>query len=88
MVVSHAAIIQQNDFTVADGAWFGRGGRLTLPIVRDVAPYRSADDQMEVDALAETAIGERWAVELKWQRKVGGEKELIALAAKARAWKA
>jgi hypothetical protein len=67
-----------------DGAWFGRSGRLTLPIVRDVAPYRSADGQVEVDALAETATGERWAVELKWQSKVVGEKELIALAAKTR----
>ena len=43
---------------------------------------------MEVDALAETATGERWAVELKWQSKVVGEKELIALAAKARTLKA
>lgn len=67
-----------------DGAWFGRRGRLTLPSVSDVAPYRSADGQVEVDALAETTSGERWAVELKWQSKAVGEKDLIALAAKAR----
>ena len=67
-----------------DGAWFGRSGRLTLPTVRDVAPYRSADGQVEVDALAETVSGELWAVELKWQNKVVVEKELTALAAKAR----
>lgn len=38
----------------------------------------------KVDALTETVSGERWAVELKWQNKVAGEKELMALAAKAR----
>ncbi|MCX6028195.1 MAG: restriction endonuclease [Chloroflexi bacterium] len=32
-----------------------------------------------------TASGERWTVELKWQNKVVGEKELTALAAKAQA---
>jgi len=67
-----------------DGAWFGVSGRLTLPTFTQVAPYRSADGQMEVDALAEAASGERWAVELKWQNKVVGERELTALAAKAR----
>lgn len=40
---------------------------------------------MEVDAVAEPVSGERWAVEIKWQSKVVGEKELIALAAKAQA---
>ena len=68
-----------------DGAWFGVSGRLTLPTFTQVAPYRSADGQMEVDALAEAASGERWAVELKWQNKVVGEKELVALVAKAQA---
>ena len=67
-----------------DGVWFGINGRLALPIFTHVAPYRSADGQVEVDALAETESGDRWAVELKWQSKVVGEKELIALAAKAR----
>jgi hypothetical protein len=67
-----------------DGAWFGRGGRLTLPKIRNVAAYRSADGQVEVDALAETASGDRWAAELKWQSKAVGEKELVGLAAKAR----
>jgi len=66
-----------------DGAWFGTAGRLTLPTIAQVAPYRSADGQVEVDALAEAISGERWAVELKWQNKVVGEKELTALTAKA-----
>ncbi len=57
-----------------DGAWFGRSGRLTLPTFTQVVPYRSADGQVEVDVLAEAVSGERWAVELKWQNKVGGEK--------------
>jgi hypothetical protein len=58
---------------------------LTLPTFTQVAPYRSADGQVEEDALAEAVNGERWAVELKWHatRKVVGEKELTALAAKA-----
>ena len=68
-----------------DGAWFGTAGRLTLPTIAQVAPYRSADGQVEVDALAEAISGERWAVELKWQNKAVGEKELTALAAKAQA---
>jgi len=68
-----------------DGAWFGTSGRLALPTITQVAPYRSADGQVEVDAVAEPVSGERWAVELKWQSKAVGEKELIALAAKAQA---
>jgi hypothetical protein len=67
-----------------DGAWFGRGGRMTLPVIQEVAPYRSADGQVEVDALAVAADGMKWAVELKWQSKAVGAKELAALAAKAR----
>lgn len=68
-----------------DGVWFGIRGRLALPTFTQVAPYRSADGQVEVDALAEMVNGERWAVELKWQNKAVGEKELTALAAKAQA---
>jgi DNA-binding IclR family transcriptional regulator len=66
-----------------DGAWLGTGGRLPLPAFSQVQPYRSADGQVEVDALAETADGQRWAVEVKWQNKAVGEKELVALARKA-----
>ena len=68
-----------------DGAWFGISGRLALPTITHVAPCRSADGQVEVDAVAETVSGGRWAVELKWQSKAVGEKELIALAGKAQA---
>jgi hypothetical protein len=67
-----------------DGALFGTRGRLLLPSFSHVAPYRSEDGQVEVDALAETADGERWAVELKWRGKTAGEKELVALHEKAR----
>jgi hypothetical protein len=39
-----------------------------------VAPYRSNDGQVEVDALAEG--DERWVVEIKWRGKLAGVKEL------------
>lgn len=68
-----------------NGAWFGKAGRLTLPTFTQVAPYRSADGQVEVDAMAESAAGERWVVELKWQNKAVGVKELTALFTKAQA---
>ena len=38
---------------------------------------------MEADALAETEGGQRWVVEVKWQNKAVGEKELATLARKA-----
>jgi predicted transcriptional regulator len=67
-----------------DGAWLGAGGSLLLPAFVQVMPYRSEDGQVEVDALAEAAGGERWAVEVKWRGKAAGEKELVALDKKAR----
>ena len=67
-----------------DGKWFGVSGRLKLPAFTHVGTYSSADGQVEVDALAHDASGESWAVELKWQRKAVGEKELVSLRAKAR----
>lgn len=66
-----------------DGAWLGVSGRVPLPLFSQVEPFRSADGQVEVDALAETADGKRWAVEVKWQNKAVGEKELATLARKA-----
>lgn len=69
---------------MVDGAWLGQSGPIALPVIKDVRPYRSADGQVEVDALAETESGARWAVELKWQNKAVGEKELKLLVVKAR----
>lgn len=66
-----------------DGAWLGVSGRLQLPTFHRVSPYRSADGQVEIDALAESDTGERWAVEIKWQNKAVGEKELSNLLHKA-----
>ncbi len=66
-----------------DGSWLGTSGRVLLPVFRHVGPYRSADGQLEVDALAESEQGERWAVEIKWQNKAVGEKELSNLLRKA-----
>lgn len=74
-----------------NGAWLGISGRMRLPTFSQVEPFRSADGQIEVDALAEAQDGERWAVEVKWQNKAVGEKDLAALLRKAeqlqaRAW--
>jgi hypothetical protein len=66
-----------------DGALLGLSGRFHLPTFQRVAPYRSDDGQIEVDALAEN--GERWAVEIKWRGKAAGKKELAALLDKAQA---
>ena len=57
-----------------DGAWLGLAGRMRLPTFRQVAPYRSEDGQVEVDALAQGE--ERWAVEVKWRGRLAGMKEL------------
>ncbi len=66
-----------------EGAWLGLSGPFRLPTFHRVAPYRSPDGQIEVDALAED--GEQWAVELKWRGKAAGKKELAALLRKAQA---
>jgi len=71
------------------GAFFGQEGEIVLPTFSRVAAYRSADGQVEVDALAEN--GERWAVEIKWRSKAAGKKELARLLQKtqslnARSW--
>jgi hypothetical protein len=61
-----------------DGTLLGLSGRVHLPTFRQVTPYRSADGQIEVDALAEDS--ERWAVEIKWRGKLAGLKEVQKLA--------
>jgi len=65
-----------------DGGLFGMSDPVQVPAFVRVAPYRSPDGQVEVDALAEN--DERWAVEIKWRGKATGEKELAALMQKAR----
>jgi hypothetical protein len=60
-----------------DGELLGLSGRMRLPAFRRVAPYRSDDGQVEVDALAEGE--ERWAVEIKWRGRLVGVKELQKL---------
>jgi len=57
-------------------------GKVRLPVFRQVAPYRSDDGQVEVDALAEGE--ERWAVEIKWRGRLVGLKEVQKLLAAAR----
>jgi len=59
------------------GALLGLSGQTRLPTFRQIAPYRSADGQIELDALAEG--DERWAVEIKWRGRLAGVKELQRL---------
>jgi len=82
-----------------DGDLLGLSGSVRLPTFQEVAPYRSDDGQVEVDALAEacTELGgvlspskgrsgdERWAVEIKWRGKMAGLKEVQKLARVAQA---
>jgi uncharacterized protein len=65
-----------------EGDWLGLSGKVKLPTFDRVAPYRSPDGQVEVDALAEG--DERWVVEIKWRGKLVGRKELEKLLAVAR----
>jgi AAA+ ATPase superfamily predicted ATPase len=64
-----------------DGALLGLSGQVRLPTFQQVAPYRSEDGQVEVDALAEG--DERWVVEIKWRGRRAGVKELQKLLATA-----
>jgi DNA-binding IclR family transcriptional regulator len=73
-----------------DGALLGAAGPVQVPMFTQVAPYRSPDGQVEVDALAEgTADPGRGRVE--WRAKAAGERELAAFLKKtqlleARPW--
>ncbi len=53
-----------------DGNLLGLAGQVRLPAFHRIAPYRSSDGQVEVDALAEG--DERWAVEVKWRGRLEG----------------
>jgi len=69
------------DGEAIDGTLLGKPDALHLPTFRQVAPYRSPDGQIEIDALAEN--GTRWAVEIKWRQKAAGLSEVRGLARKA-----
>lgn len=73
-----------------DGDLLGlSSGKVRLPTFHKVAPYRSDDGQVEVDALAEACTEpgrsgeERWAVEIKWRGRMAGVKEVQKLLAAA-----
>ena len=57
-----------------DGAIFNVRGRIVLPHFERVEPYISEDGQLQLDALGETAQGEKWIVEVKWRNKRVGKK--------------
>lgn len=72
-----------------DGALLGASGLVEVPAFAHVAPYRSPDGQIEIDALAEgeaepgRGSGKRWVVEVKWRAKAAGEREVAGLLKKA-----
>ena len=63
------------------GIHLGQVGAIHVPVFTRIEPYRSADGQTEIDALAEN--GKRWAVEVKWRQKRVGHRELDQLLAAA-----
>ena len=48
--------------------------KLILPNFKNIQPYRSPDNLIEIDLLAED--GEKWAVEIKWKNKATSLQEL------------
>lgn len=67
-----------------DGAILNAPGRIALPHFERVEPYLSEDGQLQLDAIGETAQGEKWIVEVKWRNKRVGEKEVEKLSNFAR----
>lgn len=56
-----------------EGRLFGVEGTVKLPVFERVAPYLSPNGQVQVDSLAENQ--ERWAVEIKWRRRLSGKRD-------------
>jgi len=54
---------------------------IQLPQVVSVDTYRSPDGQIELDAVARTAAGETWVVEVKWGGRQVSQRELERLQA-------
>ncbi|MDZ7290370.1 MAG: ATP-binding protein [candidate division KSB1 bacterium] len=48
--------------------------KVILPKFKNIRPYRSADNSIEIDFLAEN--NKRWAVEIKWKNKAADLREL------------
>ncbi len=79
-------LLEQLAGRAVEGRWFRQNGELTVPHFEQVSGYRSANGQIEADALAEdTRNGQRWVVEVKWRNRAVGVKELEALQTKAEA---
>lgn len=78
-------IIQAFDGREVSGSLFyalSGDTRVVLPKFKNVQPYRSADNQIEIDLVAENA--QKWGVEVKWRTKAVGKKELRAFEEKSR----
>ena len=67
-----------------DGSLLGASKPVTLPTFKTVGEYLSPDGQVQLDALAETAEGDKWAAEVKWRNKRVGIKELELLRQRAK----
>lgn len=70
---------------LVDGAIFGVSSPVTLPRFEQVNEYLSPDGQVQLDAIAQTANGVKWIVEVKWRSKRAGKKEMGKLLAHAQA---
>lgn len=64
------------------GKWFGQSGALQLPTFQQVAPYRSLDGQVELDAVASGDT--LWVVEVKWKNQPTSRADLERFLAKVR----
>jgi len=74
-------LISDFDGQVVDGTLFHTSNNVKLPSFTKVAPYKSKDGQVEIDCLAENK--QKWAVEIKWRRKLAGKGEIKKFIAKA-----
>jgi len=57
---------------------------IQLPLVVNADTYRSPDGQVELDAVARTATGDTWVVEVKWGGRQVSRRELERLQASAK----
>jgi hypothetical protein len=67
--------MRQFDGQVVPGILLGQTEPVTLPRFERVSDFRSADGQVELDAIGETASGDHWVVEAKWKSKRVGRRE-------------
>jgi AAA+ ATPase superfamily predicted ATPase len=77
-------LMRRFDGQEIDGAIFNALEKILLPRFERVESYLSEDGQTQLDALSETAQGEKWIVEVKWRNRRVGAKEVERLSNLAR----